>query len=324
MNLPWKIIGAILAILPFLVCPACHYEGVMTALGNNATPAPITSSLPDASPAPEASPTSVGATEGNLEASVGEDGKITLSGIVPDEATKTKILDAAKAAYGADNVIDKTLEVKEGAKSDWVDAALGILPELKAPVKGGGLTATNASLAVRGALGSDADKGALGEKLKTLAGTIALTDETTAPAATEKPKDPVATPEVPTATPEPEVKKVQGELNKGLELKIVEFQTSKAFLTRRGRQTLDFVASELNKVPDASVDITGHTDNRGDDGMNQQLSEARAKATLAYLVKKGISKERLTAMGLGETKPKANNNTPTGRQRNRRIEFKLR
>jgi outer membrane protein OmpA-like peptidoglycan-associated protein len=154
--------------------------------------------------------------------------------------------------------------------------------------------------------------------------TEATPEASASPEATATPEAPVATPE---ATPEaptaPVASGVQGELNKALEVKNIEFETSKARLTRRGRRTLDYVASELKKAPEAPVDITGHTDSRGDDTMNLKLSEARAQATLAYLVKKGISKERLTAAGLGEKQPKASNNTPAGRQRNRRIEFKL-
>jgi OmpA-OmpF porin, OOP family len=335
-----RALGWALVILPFILCPAitCHQTPALAFLGKDVPQQTGASARVGATPGAPGAPTPVAtvatATEGNLEASVGDDGKITLSGIVPDEATKTQILDKAKEAYGADNVIDSTIEVKEGAKSDWVAAALAVLPEIKSPsVKGGGLTATNAKLSVRGTLESDATKSALGEKLKTSVGSLELADETTAtstsapeatpeaPAAT--PEVPTATPEAPEATPEPEVKKIQGELNKGLELKIVEFATNKATLTRRGQQTLDFVVSELKKVPDAPVEISGHTDNRGDDAMNQKLSETRAQATLAYLVKHGITKERLTASGLGETTPKASNNTASGRQRNRRIEFKL-
>jgi RNA polymerase sigma-70 factor (ECF subfamily) len=67
--------------------------------------------------------------------------------------------------------------------------------------------------------------------------------------------------------------------------------------------------------------IEGHTDNVGDDGMNLKLSEGRAKAVREALTKRGVDGDRLETAGLGETRPIAPNDTPGGRQKNRRVEF---
>ena len=71
------------------------------------------------------------------------------------------------------------------------------------------------------------------------------------------------------------------------------------------------------------IEISGHTDNKGSDEYNQKLSENRAKSVVDYLVDKGISKEQLVFAGYGEAQPMSANDTDSGRQLNRRIEFKI-
>ncbi|WPQ62894.1 OmpA family protein [Chitinophaga sancti] len=87
---------------------------------------------------------------------------------------------------------------------------------------------------------------------------------------------------------------------------------------------------ELNRLvglmkenPTMIVEISGHTDNVGNDQINLTLSDKRAQAVVQYLVQKGIEPERLVAKGYGEGKPVADNETPEGRAQNRRTEFKV-
>jgi len=67
--------------------------------------------------------------------------------------------------------------------------------------------------------------------------------------------------------------------------------------------------------------VEGHTDSDGEDAANQKLSEARSKAVLDAMVKLGISGDRLTSKGHGESKPMTGNDTPEGKAQNRRVEF---
>ncbi|MCB0683816.1 MAG: OmpA family protein, partial [Saprospiraceae bacterium] len=69
--------------------------------------------------------------------------------------------------------------------------------------------------------------------------------------------------------------------------------------------------------------INGHTDDVGTEADNQQLSEARAKAVYDYLIREGIAASRLSYKGFGESQPLAPNDTPQGRQQNRRTEFEI-
>ncbi len=79
----------------------------------------------------------------------------------------------------------------------------------------------------------------------------------------------------------------------------------------------------MNKNPDISIELSGHTDDRGSAEYNQTLSDQRAKAVYDYLINKGISSERLTYKGYGFDKPVADNATEAGRAKNRRTEFKI-
>lgn len=122
--------------------------------------------------------------------------------------------------------------------------------------------------------------------------------------------------------PIPEREKVQTEVTEVLKLDIVEFQSGKSTLTPKGTATLDKIGAILARVNDP-VEIQGHTDSQGNHDKNVLLSQQRADTTKAYLVTKGIAAERLSTIGYGPDKPVADNATPEGRQRNRRIEFSL-
>jgi len=71
------------------------------------------------------------------------------------------------------------------------------------------------------------------------------------------------------------------------------------------------------------LEINGHTDNKGDAVKNKELSQKRADAVKKYITTKGISENRMTANGFGDTQPIADNKTEEGKAKNRRVEFKV-
>ncbi len=83
------------------------------------------------------------------------------------------------------------------------------------------------------------------------------------------------------------------------------------------------LASSLDKYPDTDVVIIGHTDQLGSTEYNFALSERRATAAASYLMSQGVSGARLVTRGLGESEPKAGNETEAGRQANRRVEVAI-
>lgn len=101
------------------------------------------------------------------------------------------------------------------------------------------------------------------------------------------------------------------------------FDTNKFDLLPPSVIELNFLIDLLNTNTGVEIEIEGHTDNVGDEKLNQKLSENRAKAVLDFLVKNGIDKRRLTFKGYGESNPKSDNSTEQGRKENRRTEFKI-
>lgn len=103
----------------------------------------------------------------------------------------------------------------------------------------------------------------------------------------------------------------------------VTFDVGSASLRPEFRATLDKVAQSLKDYPDSLVDVYGHTDSTGSDAFNQSLSENRARTVMNYLVTQGVPAARLRSQGFGETMPVADNTTPEGRAKNRRVEIKI-
>ncbi len=103
----------------------------------------------------------------------------------------------------------------------------------------------------------------------------------------------------------------------------IYFSTGKATLLSKSFKGLDEVARIMSEESSLKLFIGGHTDNVGADDFNKVLSEKRAAAVKAYLIKKGVDENRITSEGFGETMPVADNKTAAGRQQNRRVELKL-
>ncbi len=101
----------------------------------------------------------------------------------------------------------------------------------------------------------------------------------------------------------------------------VVFASGTADLSDDAATSLDQVAEVIEGYPQPLVEVTGHTDDRGDASANQLLSEQRAQAVVDFLIDQGITPGRLVAQGAGQSEPIDTNDTPAGRENNRRVEF---
>lgn len=101
----------------------------------------------------------------------------------------------------------------------------------------------------------------------------------------------------------------------------ITFDVDKSDIKPTSMGTLNMIVRLMNKNPDLKFEIDGHTDNTGQAAHNLTLSQQRADAIKAQLVKMGIDGSRLTTKGFGDTVPIADNSTPAGRANNRRVEF---
>jgi len=103
----------------------------------------------------------------------------------------------------------------------------------------------------------------------------------------------------------------------------LEFETGSATVTAGSLPQIRNVATIMTCYPNVNLKVGGYTDNVGDPSANLQLSQARAQNTVAAIVSQGIPPARLEAEGYGEQHPVASNDTPEGRQRNRRIDLRV-
>jgi outer membrane protein OmpA-like peptidoglycan-associated protein len=101
----------------------------------------------------------------------------------------------------------------------------------------------------------------------------------------------------------------------------VLFDTGQASLKPGADLVLGRLANFLMNNPQTKIIIEGHTDSRGSDEYNEQLSERRARSVASALVSRGVTNDSFTTVGRGKDFPVASNDTPEGRQQNRRVEI---
>lgn len=127
-----------------------------------------------------------------------------------------------------------------------------------------------------------------------------------------------------------ELEQIQGaqveSINDGQAIKVtfesgILFATSSSTLNPASQSSLASFAQSLQSNPDTDVEIYGHTDSSGNDGINIPLSEQRAQAVYNFLLSKGVGGNRMITQGFGSSQPVADNSTPTGKAKNRRVEI---
>ncbi|MCB1395830.1 MAG: OmpA family protein [Rhodobacter sp.] len=120
-----------------------------------------------------------------------------------------------------------------------------------------------------------------------------------------------------------------GVVNTGSEIVVtmpqdILFATNSADLRSDLRSDLNAIAANLQRYPDSTVIVTGHTDSTGTAAYNQTLSERRADSVASVLITAGVPARRVVARGAGLTQPVASNETAAGRAQNRRVEITIR
>ena len=103
----------------------------------------------------------------------------------------------------------------------------------------------------------------------------------------------------------------------------VLFKTGESELMPAAQRSLEQVAKVLKTHKEKYIMVEGHTDSRGDDNDNMNLSRARANSVMTFLVSRGVDQSHIKAVGVGESRPVASNDSPEGRANNRRVEIIL-
>jgi OOP family OmpA-OmpF porin len=277
----------------------------------------LEAALPDAfrlsatAPAPQAAGAGEAAPPPRFEAVLLLDGNVRLSGPVQDETSRTAIESFAAALFGHDRVIDESV-LDPGLPEGWpVRLLAGI--EALAALEEGRAEVTESEVRVEG-WGLDAN--VVDEVTKLLAekvGPEAVVDVTFNAEA--------AAAAALAARPRPEICAEQ--ISAILEAGSIRFTPGSAEIVPASAGIIAAIADVLRGCPGAEFEIAGHTDAEGPEAVNRKLSEDRAAAVVAALEAEDLPLVTLVARGYGAARPVADNDTPDGRARNRRIEFNL-
>ena len=229
------------------------------------------------------------------------DGKMVLEGQVPDENTRRRVLTKAQLFFGTENVTDNLQVVADAPQLWWKAKPLDVFSRLRGLPVFELVLADGDRATLAGRVGSDSAGSEIAAWLSAnLVDGLKLENRL----------------EVDTA--------LAGSASQGdpsvLLNETIEFATGSAEVPEAARARLNLIAQVLAE-DGRSVKVLGHTDNVGDAESNRVLSRQRAESVAAYLVAHGVDAGKLTADGAGQEKPLADNGTPEGRQRNRRIEF---
>jgi OOP family OmpA-OmpF porin len=225
---------------------------------------------------------------------------IVVSGTVADDASKAALLARLRAVYGFDRVVDQLAVGRVSAPPNWNEHVARLIgPNLKLVTRGQ-LQVDGTSVSLRGDVASEAQKQQIASELAMNLDASYTVNNGLRVAVSE-----------------------QGMLDAALADRIIEFESGKAALTDAGKAVLDQMSVALLRLKDKKVEVIGHTDNAGSRAGNLSLSQARAEAVKAYVASRGVRPDMVSVSGEGPDRPVADNRTPEGRARNRRIEFKV-
>ncbi|MFY9917281.1 MAG: OmpA family protein [Mycobacterium sp.] len=240
----------------------------------------------------------------------------TLSGELPDVATKNGLLDSLKLAFGPDINLTDNLNIKGGVNAPDF-AVLGSIFGAAVDIPDFGFDLNGDTVTLKGTAPSEEAKAGVEAAVKAAWPNMKVVNEITVVAA------PSSTAPAPAPAPSPAsgaCTTLQADITALLKTPI-NFQTDGFTLTPGSQQQLTQIADRLKACPDPKVSVVGHTDNSGNDAINIPLSNNRAKAVADYLVSQGVVGDRVTSKGVGASEPIAPNNTPAGKAQNRRVDI---
>jgi OOP family OmpA-OmpF porin len=227
-------------------------------------------------------------------------GQILVSGTVPDEASKATMLARVRELYGAERVVDQLAIGNVSLPPNWNGYVQKLLGANLKLVSKGMLKIDGNNVTIRGEVANEAQRQQIASDIASSLNPTYTVNNGLRVSAAE-----------------------QNLLDATLDKRIIEFDSGKATLTPSGKAILDEMAGALQKVKDKKVEVIGHTDNIGLRESNLALSQARAEAVRGYLSEKGIRPDMIAVSGQGPDRPVADNASPDGRARNRRIEFRV-
>jgi len=226
--------------------------------------------------------------------------QVVVAGTVPDEATRNAILAKVREVYGAERVVDQLGVGSVVAPPNWSGYVQKLVSSQLKLVSRGQLSINGNNIELKGEVANESQRQQLAADMATSLNPTYAVRNALRVAAQE-----------------------QTAVDATLANRIIEFEAGSSVLRPAGRGILDEIASTLLKLGNKKVEVIGHTDAQGARDTNVVLSLARADAVRSYLASKGVAPSLITTSGSGPDRPVAANDTPEGRARNRRIEFRI-
>jgi OOP family OmpA-OmpF porin len=247
-----------------------------------------------------------------------EGGRATLTGILPDDDTKSRITGQATKAFGRANIVDRVRVESSVAREPWMKAAPSIIASASRDLQNARIEIEKDTVRLSGNVTSEKAKRKVLRSVSGASRGLKVQDglivgKGTVMAAAPPPAAPAAPAKTPAGAVEALDRKLTG--------KCSQFNFDTAVMTPQGIKVIDEVAGIINGTPGVPVEISGHTCSMGPSDYNLSLGKRRADSARKYLIEKGVRAERLTTITYGETRPIADNATRQGRQINRRTEF---
>lgn len=242
-----------------------------------------------------------------------DNNQLTLAGSLGSDAQRTAVVIRAQELLKGSRVkIADQVAVSDGVQAaKWgpaLPALLGVLTAMKGK---GTIEVHDRVVAVTGTVSSaDHKVKVLGEVQAAIGASYEIDDRLTV---AHVPAEAMARPSRAT---------IQSTLDELLRREPIAFESNSAALTKRGRSALDKIVPVLQRAPDLSVEVGGHTDPYGNPTYNQQLSQRRADAVRQYLMAQNVP-NRVSAVGYGSSRPLTQERTRAAQQKNRRIELRV-
>jgi OmpA-OmpF porin, OOP family len=233
---------------------------------------------------------------------------LTLTGTVPDAATKTALLALAASAFEGEQVVDQLSLRTEEAPAGFAAALNQLLPDLARLSPGASLEMTDQAVILRGEAAYPQAKDQISAQFRRLEGFTSTLDLAISP-------------------PEPvlsDVAACQALYKDVLSQAVIRFRVGAADINPHSTPLLDRLARVTLRCETSHVEIGGHTDSDGSDAFNLELSRRRAEAVAAFLVRAGAPASRIEPVGFGANMPLAPNDSAENKAKNRRIEFTVR
>ncbi|MCY3873760.1 MAG: OmpA family protein [Rhodobacteraceae bacterium] len=253
---------------------------------------------------------------GSLRVTLNADGTVLLEGDIADDRSTEMIQTYAQVLFGTD-MVDNRIEIGGELPGGWPVAVFSGLEALEL-LRTGTLTVTDDSISITGTgLGEDAP-----EQVARLLSTQARDwgDHVVSITYSDEEAEPEAGADQDAGL---DPRECEGRISAILADEQIIFSPGRTSIEPESADVIDAVAAVLAECPGARFEVEGHTDSSGNAEMNRNLSLIRAEYVIGALIERGIITSGLSAKGYGEEFPIADNSTPEGQQKNRRIAFRL-